>query len=232
MFVGVVPATLLIVRSYPAAMGLAPDGISKHEHEAAPAAPSIPFSQAFKSRFFIAVALTFLFALGSQTSGIAHIFRLANTRVDAETAAIAVALLAMASLTGRLIVGRLLLRTSVRTMTFALILIQALGLTALAFAGNGATILLSTVLFGCTSGSILMMQPLLLAEAFGLRHYGRIYSLSHFVGVFGSAIGPSVLGVLYEASGGYAIPYLTVAATSLAGIVMLKLSGPTRQIAD
>jgi MFS family permease len=78
---------------------------------------------------------------------------------------------------------------------------------------------------------MLMMQPLLLAEAFGVRDYGRIYSISQLVGVFGYALGPAAAGFLYEASGGYAIPYLAIAASSLLGMAIFAFAGPTKQVA-
>jgi MFS family permease len=66
-----------------------------------------------------------------------------------------------------------------------------------------------------------MMHPLLLAERFGTRDYGRIYSLSQMVTVVGVAGCPALVGVLYEASGGYALPFLIIAAITLIGLVVL-----------
>jgi MFS family permease len=195
------------------------------------AVASIAFAQAWRSRFFIAVAGTFLFSLGAQVGGIAHIYRLANTRADVETATAAVALLAIASLVGRLVVGWMLARISSRAMTFAIIAVQTATMTVLAFAMGSSFLLIMSAMFGFTSGSLLMMQPLLLAEAFGVREYGRIYSISQLVGVFGYGLGPALAGFLYEAAGGYTLPYLAMAAGSLIGLAILAFSGPTRQMA-
>jgi cyanate permease len=49
------------------------------------------------------------------------------------------------------------------------------------------------------------------------------------VGVFGYAIGPALVGFLYEASGGYTIPYLAIAFSSLLGMAVFAFAGPTRQ---
>jgi MFS family permease len=231
-FLGVVPATYWVVRASPYEMNLSPDGEVHDERTGPKPEPHhIPLAQVWRSRFFIAVAATFLFALGAQVGGIAHVYRLANTRVGVETATTAVALLAIASLIGRLVVGWLLLWINSRMMTFLLILSQTLALTLLAFAQGANLILLAVTLFGINSGSMLMMQPLLLAEAFGVRDYGRIYSISQLVGVFGYALGPATAGFLYEASGGYTIPYLAIAFSSLLGMAVFALSGPTIQAA-
>jgi len=89
--------------------------------------------------------------------------------------------------------------------------------------------LATAALFGVNAGSMLMMQPLLLAEAFGVRDYGRIYSISQLAGVFGYALGPALVGFLYEASGGYTAAYLAIALGSLAGSLVFLFSGPTHQ---
>jgi hypothetical protein len=95
----------------------------------------------------------------------------------------------------------------------------------LAFAESAVPLVIMVFLFASTSGSMLMMQPLLLAEAFGVRHYGQVYSASQLVGVVGYALGPAVIGWLYEASGGYLVAYLAVAAISLVSMGVLALSG-------
>jgi MFS family permease len=229
LFLGVVPAILLVVRSNPQAMDLQPDGAAHHEVVAAEAAaPSVAFADAWRSRFFIAVGGTYLFALGSQVGGIAHIYRLASLRADAETAALSVAVLASASLVGRLAAGRLLVVMSSRAMTNTLMAVQTLGLMLLAFVAGRWPILISIVLFGLTAGSMLMMQPLLLAEAFGVRDYGRIYSTSLTVGVVGYIIAPTLMGVLFDATGDYTLPYLAVAGLTLAGMGIFALAGKGR----
>ena len=229
-FLGVVPATLWIVRASPAAMGLQLDGHVQEEGSAAPQdVPHMPLALVWRSRFFIVIAGTFLFALGAQVGGIAHIYRLANTRVDVETATTAVALLAISSLVGRLIVGWLLTWIGSRAMTFLLIALQTVTLVLLAYATGRNFVLAAAALFGLNTGSMLMMQPLLLAEAFGVRDYGRIYSISQLVGVFGYALGPALVGYLYEASGGYTSAYLAIAFSSLLGMLVFMLSGPTQQ---
>jgi MFS family permease len=227
-FLGIVPATVLLVRPSPASMGLLPDGIRPAEAgEAAPQAfPGVSFSEARRSRFFIGVTAAYVFALGAQVGAIAHVFRLASERTDAGTAALAVALLASSSLVGRLAGGWLLVRTvPARGFALALILLQAVALVFLSAASSPAMLLAGAALFGVSIGNVLMMQPLLLAEAFGTKDYGRIYSTSQFIGVLGVASGPALLGFLYEAGGGYTAAYLAAAACSFVGFSILFLSG-------
>lgn len=233
LIVGVVPATLFVIRAAPGDMGLRPDG-EIHRHDSSPAreAPSMPLADVWRSRFFYSIAGAFLFGLGAQVGGIAHLYRLANTRVDAETAASAVALLAIASLIGRLATGWMLTRVSTHRIALLLFFVQAVALALLAVAQGGHAVLAATILFGLTAGSLLMMQPLLLAETFGVKNYGRVYSISQLVGVAGYAVGPSLVGLLYDSGSGYITAYLVIATSSLVGMIILMLAGLRGHAAD
>jgi MFS family permease len=107
--------------------------------------------------------------------------------------------------------------------------VQAIGLALLAVAEDRAQILAGTVLFGITMGNSLMMHPLLLAERFGTRDYGRIYSTSQLITVMGVAGCPALMGLLFEASAGYTVPFLAVAGLTLVGLAVLGLFGATRR---
>jgi MFS family permease len=82
------------------------------------------------------------------------------------------------------------------------------------------------VLFGATVGNLLMLQPLLIAERFGVRDYPRIFSRSQFVTMFGTAGGPLLLGLLRDNAGGYRTSYLVAAACSIVGAGVLAWGGP------
>jgi MFS family permease len=228
-FLGVVPITLWIVRASPADMGLSPDGAEAMPGVAAGKPLSgVSFAKAWKSRFFVAVTIAYVFSLGAQVGAIAHIFRLVVTRADAHLAAAAVALLAGMSLIGRLIGGQMLTKISSRSFTLGLMANQAVALSFLAVVENQIGLMASVALFGFTIGNILMMQQLLLAEAFGSREYGRIYSVSQLITVIGVAAGPVLIGVIFVISSGYAVPYLATAISTLIGATILSLSGPAR----
>ncbi|HWE22119.1 MAG TPA: MFS transporter [Hyphomicrobiaceae bacterium] len=228
LFLGIVPLTLLVVRPSPQAMGLGPDGIARTEAAAAPPPPSTSFQDALRSGYFHAVSIAYLFLLGSQVAGIAHLYRLASTRDGADTAALALAVMAATSTIGRLIGGALLLRVPARTFALAMMVLQAVALAGLAWAHGRAAILAGVAVFGFTMGNSLMMHPLLLVERFGTRDYGRIYSVSQLMSVAGLASGAALVGVIYEASGGYTVPFATLALASLVGFAILAGYGPHR----
>jgi MFS family permease len=213
LFLGVVPVTLLVLRPSPAAMGLKPDGLSLAQAVEAPPQPSTPYREARHSTYFLAVSAAYLFLLGAQVGAIAHFYRLATC-----------------STIGRLVGGGLLLKVPSRTFALVLMAMQAAGLAFLAVAHTRPAILAATVLFAVTIGNSLMMHPLLLAERFGTRDYGRIYSTSQMVTVLGVAGCPALIGLLYEQSGGYVVPFLVVSAVTLAGLATLAAFTSPRRV--
>lgn len=229
LFLGIVPVTLLVLRASPRAMGLEPDGLSGAEIADSPPQPSAPFNEARRSAYFLAVSAAYTFLLGAQVGAIAHFYRLVSIRDGAATAAIALALLAGGSTIGRFAGGGILLKVPARAFALVLMALQALALAALAVAHDRAFILSATVLFAVTIGNSLMMHPLLLAERFGTRDYGRIYSTSQMLTVLGVAGCPALIGVLYEGSGDYRLPFLVASAFTVVGYAILTLSGRVRR---
>lgn len=61
---------------------------------------------------------------------------------------------------------------------------------------------------------LLVLIPVLLVEAFGVRDYAGIYSANQLLATLGIAAGPILMGVLRDATGGYATPLLLAAGAS------------------
>ena len=225
-FLGVVPVTALVVRPSPFHMGLEPDGSRPGTRPARRAAVrNVRFADARRSRFFIGLTAAYVFTLGAQVGAIAHLFRLVSIRETGNAAMLAVAMMAAASVIGRLCGGWFLLRLPTRGFTLAMFAVQAVALVLLSMAATRSMLFAGAVLLGASVGNVLMLQPLLLVEAFGLRDYGRIYSLSQLLTAIGVAGGPVLVGVINAATTGYTVPYLVVAAASLCGLALLLLSG-------
>ncbi len=224
--VGIVPVTAVVLRPYPATLGLLPDGDE-------PSGPQEPFEfsgaelrHALSTRFYVAITVGFTFLMAAQVGGIAHQFKLVATRVDATFAAIAVSTLAATSIVGRLTGGWIVTVISMRGFTIAMALLQAVALVILGLGQTPAALLVGTLLFGVTMGNLLMLQPLLLAEAFGVRDYSRIYANSSLFTTIGVAAGPWLVGLLYDAAGGYSEAFLAAALVSIVAMVCLVASGP------
>ena len=76
--------------------------------------------------------------------------------------------------------------------TVSLAALQSVALVAIAFSESRCALFAAIVVFGATVGNILMLQPLLIAERFGVVDYPRIFSRSQFIMMLGTALGPLV----------------------------------------
>ena len=84
-----------------------------------------------------------------------------------------------------------------------------------------------TFLVGLPVGAIVMLPPLLLRQAFGQRHYGRVYALSNVGLALGIGFGPGAVGWLKDLAGGYGPTLWMLAAIHLAAALAI-LSGGRR----
>jgi MFS family permease len=221
--VGIVPITLLAIRSRPSDKGLQPD------NDPTPPTPvpvaGATFALASRTRFFRGTCVAYAMIFLAQVGALAHLFNLVRERVDIATAATTISVLAFASVVGRLAGGVVVLRVPAKSLTAGLTLLQAIALLWISVSDSRALLLTGAVIFGVSVGNLLMLQPLLLAEAFGVREYSRIYSLNQLFGTIGVAGGPAVLGLVHDLAD-YRWAFAVGAAANLIGLVALHQAGP------
>jgi len=222
----VVPVTALLIRTSPEGMGLEPDGGRSEPTADKRTLSGTTFADAARSRFFILCTAAFVLILMAQVGGLAHQFNLVAGRIDATVAASSVASLAGASMVGRLIGGWAIGRFSIRPVAIFLIVLQASSLLAIAFADTAFSLLAASITLGLALGNLLMTLPLVLADAFGMREYGRIYATSQAVAQVGVAMGPALVGFLYGAWNGYTVPIAVISGIALSGAFLFILAGP------
>jgi MFS family permease len=225
---GIVPVAWFLIRPDPAAEGWAPDGEVLAADEPPPPPAGVRLDDALRTRFFVALTAGYILVLGSQVGGIQQMVKLVEERTDPATARFSITVIAATSVVARLVGGRLAQHVPIMGFTASLAAVQAVAMLSLGLAETKVALFASIVLFGLTIGNILMLQPLLVAERFGVLDYARIYSRSQFVTVVGTAGGPLLLGWLYDLTGSYRMPYAVAAALSLAGAGVLALGGAAR----
>ncbi len=186
--------------------------------------PGVAPGEAFRSRYFLGVAGTFFFGLMAQVGAITHQFRLVSGH-EPGAAGLAVSVLAASSVVGRLASGAMLERIPYRGFTLILLVLQGLTLLVMGSSTGAAGLLLASSAFGLTVGSFLMMQPLLIAEAFGAGSYARIYSVSTLFASIGVALGPFLVGLAHDVAGGYRNAYALAAVMSWLGCAALWSAG-------
>jgi MFS family permease len=229
---GVLPFALWLVEPDPARAGWLPDGERSVADVPAPIASGVPYVEAVRTRFFAGVTIGYVLALGSQVGAIQQLVKLAEERTDKSTASFATLFLAATSVIARLIGGRMATRLPMVGFTVGLAVLQSASMVAIAYSHSKPALLAGIVVFGATVGNILMLQPLLIAERFGVLDYPRIFSRSQVISTLGVALGPLVLGWLHDHAGGYDTSYVVAAGCSLAGAAALAAGGPATATAS
>lgn len=233
--VGVIPIALIFLRPSPASMGLRVDGgpaqdVSDIEPSKVrldeDSVDGVSFKTARQGRFFWGIASAYIFLMMAQVGGISHQYGLVKEQLtDAETA-FAVAIIPVASIVGRLLGGWLVGQLPIRLFAITMMAIQAISLGILALGFGEYSLYLGLALFGASVGNLLMLQPLLIADAFGLKDYAKIFSICNLLSSWGTAIGPALLGFAYTVNGNlYSLPYWLASGAGALGLVLFLSGG-------
>ena len=210
----IVPIALFLIRPAPVAPGVS-GGVPES---------SWGYSEAVRTRFFILLAVGYVFCQGAQVGGISHLYNRVDEIAGFEAAARAVQILTICAILFRFLGGWLVTRIAIRWYTLTNVMIQCCGLAILANADSAGMAWLGAAVFGASIGNILMLQPLWLAEAFPGRFTPGIC-----VGQCGISDGrcrrPVHAGFSYD-SGDYSLAYGLAVATSLVAGLFILSAGP------
>lgn len=201
-FVVIVPIALWLVRSWP-----------DETRAAAPLPPGESVRTALGSRFFLATTAAYVLILGTQVGAIAHLFNHVQRMTDHVVASLAVSVMAGVSIVGRLLGGVVVTTFPILAFTLVNVAGQSLGMVALAYADSVVTALAGAAVFGITVGNLLMLQPLIVVQAFGVGRYPRLYAVANAATTLGVAGGPLAMGLLHDAFD-YRVAFLAAALMS------------------
>jgi MFS family permease len=230
VWVVVVLPVAVVIWPDPITRGERPDGdegpVAMAGAGAAPSWPGVPYREAVHSRFFKALVLAYILGMTAQVGALIHLFNRVSDDIDKTTAEASILCVALASVTFRLIGGVVATRVPLVRLTTVMFAVQALSLVVLAAGTTSGALMAGSVLFGATIGNTLMLQPLLVAEAFGVRDYARLYSVNSLLSTVGVAAGPFVVGLIHDTAGGYPAAYVVAAGLSVGAMLVMWSAGP------
>ncbi len=136
------------------------------------------------------------------------------------TAAAILAAMGGVSIIGNVVAGPIADRIGNRYVCVISLLIMAVTLIWLIWIVEIWMFYLFAVLFGFFSGTCVTTESPIAAELFGLKSHGSILGFISFSFTVGAAVGPLLMGYIFDVKGSYQIAFLIGAAVSLAGTIL------------
>jgi MFS family permease len=183
-------------------------------------------AEALRTAAFWSIVTAFMLALSGQIAFLVHQVSFLGETLGPKGAALAVSVTAGASIIGRLFLGSIADRSDKRLLAMVCFFIQAGAVLSMAYFRSVGVLYLGTLAFGLTMGGIVMLQPLLIGECFGLVSFGTITGLAGLFSVSGAAFGPVIAGLIYDATRDYRIAFTIFAAASLLAMVAVFFARP------
>ena len=113
-----------------------------------------------------------------------------------------------------------------RVITVVLFIGQAAAVLLYTMVGGTLAIYGVALLFGFTIGNVYMMMSLLTAELFGILSFGTVYGVVSLAGQLGSGLGLVFMGWAHDATDGYTVPFVVLAALNLVAAVIITFARP------
>jgi MFS family permease len=217
------PTAMVLVRTKPEELGLSPDGVPKQKN-AAPDRGDMPqglsATRAWRSGTFWLLVCAFFLVSASVQGCVMHMAAMLGDRgVSIERAALGSSLVGVAVLIGRVGTGYLLDRLFAPRLAAVFFAGAAFGIVLL-WLGAPSLLFAGALLVGLGLGAEVDFIAYLTSRYFGLRAFGKIYSLIFAAFGLSGALGPLIMGVGFDRTGSYRAPlrgffFATLLATAL-----------------
>jgi len=222
MLVVAMPLAVVMVRTRPPSASGEQKKLSVRE--SASLLPGLELDAALRSRsFWFLVLAAFGWAFSTNATETHTIPFLVESGYRLNAAAFAWSLLFPSVIAGKLILGIWSDRVSGRVAFATGLFFQTTGFLVLLYLAHYRALLIPVVaVLGFSGGAPLALLPKTQSECLGLKRFGSIGGVIGIVGTIGAALGPAVAGYLFDATGGYAIPFQSCALILLvAGFLAL-----------
>lgn len=187
------PLTALLVRNRKIA-----------ETDATHTEKAVSIGGVLKTRTFWIIALPVTLFAFSLNSTIAHLAALLSGRsISPASAALALSMLGISGIVGRLITGHMLDRFFAPYVSVGVLVIAGAGVVTIAYATTAGAGIFGAFLMGCGSGSEADVVPYLIARYFGRGRFSTLYGLSWTAYAVGAAVGPVLMGHAFDKAGAY-----------------------------
>jgi len=218
---------LLLIKD-PRDIGLMPDGIESAKTRTSPnckdhAADSSARQSLQKSQFWFLAFVWLFLSLSIHLIYVHAVPFAVDNGVESMDAAIILSLIGIATLAGRVVVGKLSDMIGRKTPAIVCGLLQAGSLLWLIWARDLWIFYSFAIGFGIFSGGLGGIVTVLIGDVFGMGSIGTIMGMLSVGWALGAASGPVIGGYVFDLSGNYSIAFAAAAAAVLLATFFVAL---------
>ncbi len=198
----------LLLRRRPEDVGLTIDGepvaVATSGAPAVRRSPGLPVGEALRTRSFRRLVLAFCLSAAISTAVRVHLVPyLIGRGFDAASAAAFTGTIGAMQVLGRIVLGALSHRVSIRAAAVAAFGLQALGLLVLVAARDTLGVMAFVAVFGASFGAVTLVRPAFVASLYGRGQYASIAGVLAFATTLAQAAAPFGAGVAHDWLGSY-----------------------------
>ena len=177
----------------------------------------------------LALALSIVGLPGFQAHWVPYLVDIDFSR---EVAASALVVFGIFSVSARFVWGYLTARHDIRNLMVLQAFLAVLGVLFLLGVQNTVMMYAWAVYHGLTLAVFFQLQALLVVTYFGRGHIGAIRGVMFPFITLGSAMGPILLGALYDWQGSYLVPFSLVIVMWLLAALVVFMTRPPRPVEE
>ena len=221
-----VPIVLLGIVKRPEDIGAFPDGAERAPEVASPSVQS----QSGSLRDIVAVprfwliAAAFTLMNGSAIAFLTHMLPIAEERgIEREIAVLILTINAVATAGGKLLFGLLTDRIGVRSATLIAATLSGVSWIGLAFSAGAGPFIASAAVLSVALGCVIPCSAGFIAALYGRERFGQASGTLSLARLGGTLVLPPLVGILYDAHGGYDVALQLLVAVTLVPVALFSL---------
>ena len=185
-------------------------------------------SHAMRDVAFLSITIAFALVLFAQVGFIVHLIAFLDPVIGRASAALAVSLLTIMAMVGRVLFSAVIDRLDQRLASALSFASQALALAIIINSRNEVVLIGACVVYGFSVGNLITLPSLIVQREFDPKSFGVLISLVTAITQITYAFGPGVVGALRDLSGSYALPFYGCIALELIAAALIMVRGRVR----
>jgi MFS family permease len=166
-------------------------------------APRWTRAMALRSATFWTISAPFALALLAQVGFLVHLVSILEPAMGRAEAGFAISILSVMAVIGRVGLGTIVDRLNQRLVTAVSLASQATALALMTQTSDPTALIILCSVFGFSVGNIITLPALLIQREFDSASFGLLIGLLTAINQFAYSLGPGLLGLVRDLSGGY-----------------------------